>query len=106
VYVNSFTLSQKEMLASAVRVTGSRESEWTITREGTRERYVTGVKEMQEGKRIGFANMMYTRVFFDDGCGDFETGRGTLNELLGLPKEDVYEATMVAVERSKVQTWG
>jgi hypothetical protein len=49
--------------------------------------------------------MMYTRVFFDNGSGDFETGRGTLNELLGLPKEDVDEATIVAVERSKAQTW-
>jgi hypothetical protein len=102
VYVNSFTLNQKEILASAVRVMGSRESEWTITREKGRERYITGVKEIEEGKKIGFAKMMYTRMFFDDRCGDFETGRGTLNELLGLPKEDVDETTIVAVERSKV----
>lgn len=53
-YVNSFTLSQKEMLASALRVTGSRECEWTITREGgSRQRYVAGVKEMGEGRGLG-----------------------------------------------------
>jgi len=105
VYVNSFTISQKEMFESALRATGTKENEWTIMKEPANDRYSGGLKEIQEGKRIGFAKMMYTRVFFPDGCGDFEHNKGTLNELLGLPKEDIDEATRVAIERSKGSLW-
>lgn len=89
------------MLESALRVTGTKENDWTITKEPAQERYSSGIKEMQEGKRIGFAKMMITRVFYPDGCGDFEHNKGTLNSLLDLPKEDIDEATKAAIERSK-----
>lgn len=87
------------MLESALRVTGTKEEDWTITKEPSQERYSSGIKEIQEGKRVGFAKMMYTRVFYPDGCGDFEH-KGTLNNLLGLPQESIDEATKVAIERS------
>lgn len=89
------------MLASALRVTGTKEDDWTITKEPAQERFSTGVREVQEGKREGFAKFLYTRIFFPDGCGDFEHNKGTLNSLLGLPKEDINEATKVAIERQK-----
>lgn len=88
-------------MASALRVTGTKEGDWTITKEPTQERFSTGTKEVQEGKREGFAKFLYTRIFFPDGCGDFEHNKGTLNSLLGLPKEDIDEATKVAIERQK-----
>ena len=88
------------MLASAVRVTRSKESDWTITNEPVQERYATGAKEVKEGKMIGFAKMGKARVFYPDGCGNFEH-KGTVNKALGLPEEDLDEATRVALERSK-----
>lgn len=93
------------MLASALRVTGTTEDDWTITKEPARERYASGIREIQQGKRIGFAKMMYTRVFYPDGCGDFEHSKGTLNRLLGLLEEDIDEATKAALERSKTSGW-
>ena len=105
VYVNSFTVSQKDMLESALRVTGTTEDDWTITKEPARERYSTGVEMIQQGKRIGFAKMMFTRVFYPDGCGDFEHSKGTLNSLLELPNEDIDGATKAAMERSKTSNW-
>lgn len=105
VYINSFTISQKDMLQSALRVTGTQESEWTFTKDSSVERYTTGNKEIAEGKRVGFAKLMYTRVFYNDGCGDFENNKGTLNGLLGLPREDIDEATKIAFERSKSSHW-
>ena len=94
------------MLASAVRVTDTQETEWTVTKEPARERYTNGIKEIQEGKRMGYAKMMYTRVFYPDGCGDVEHTKGTINGLLGLPKEDLDEATKVAIERSqRMKQW-
>jgi len=106
VYVNSFTVSQKEMLESALRVTGTKEADWTFTKEPSQERFLIGLKEIKEGKRIGFAKMLYTRVFYPDGCGNTEHGRGTINGLLDLPKESIDEATKVAIERSKVSWIG
>ena len=60
VYINSFTVSQKDMLESALRVTGTKEDDWTIAKEPAQERYSNGIKEIQEGKRIGFAKMSST----------------------------------------------
>lgn len=100
VYINSFTVSQKDMLDSALRVTGTRQDDWTITKEPARERYSSGLKEIQEGKHTGFPRLM-SRVFYPDGCGDFEHNRGTLNSLLGLPREDIDEATKEAIDRSR-----
>ena len=94
------------MLESALRVTGTQKDDWTINKEPAQERYSSGIKEMKEGKRIGFAKMMYTRVFYPDGSGDFEHNKGTLNALLNLPKEDIDEATKIAIERSKTASWG
>ena len=103
VYCNSFTISQKEMLASAYRVTGTKESDWKITKEPAQTRYTEGVEAMQKGDRQGFAKMMYTRIFYPDGNGDFETRRGTINELIGLPKEEAAldKYTEIAVDRAK-----
>lgn len=100
VYVNSFTVSQKDMLDSVLRVTGDKMEDWTINKEPAKERHTAATKALQEGERMAYVRMMYTRIFYDDGTGDFESRRGTSNKLLGLPSEDLDEATRRAVERS------
>jgi uncharacterized protein YbjT (DUF2867 family) len=104
VYVKSFLLSQKDMFDAILRVTGDKESDWTITHVPSKERYAEGIKKMQNGDRSGFAESMYTRVFYPDGCGNFEH-QGLSNGLLELPEEDLDEATKAAVEKSKVFKW-
>ena len=101
VYVSSFSVSQQDMLESAYRVTGTTEADWKIKKEGARKRYDEGIDQMKKGDRIGFVKMMYTRVFWDDNVGDHE-GR-VINKELGLPKEDLDEATKRAVQRAKEQ---
>lgn len=93
------------MLESVLRVTETKPEDWKITKESSKERYSTGMQEIKEGKRVGFAKMLYTRIFYPDGCGDTEKSKGTLNDMLGLPSEDIDEATKVAVERSKGPSW-
>ena len=105
IYMSSFTVSQKDMFASVLRVTDTSVSDWSITEEPARERYATGMKQIQAGEKEGFAKMLYTRVFYDDGVGDVERSRGTVNAALGLPEEDIDEATKVAIERSKTSPW-
>lgn len=105
VYTNSFTISQKDMLASALRVTGTKEEDWTITKEPATEVYTKGLEQLNQGKREAFADVLYSRIFFPDGAGNFES-KGTLNSMLGLPKESLDEATKIAVERQKTQAGG
>lgn len=105
IYVNSFTVSQRDMLDSVLRVTGDDESAWTITREPAEERFAKAREEMIGGSREGFVKAMYTRVFFQDGVGNFEKARGVANGLLGLPKEDIDVATAAGIERAKRPLW-
>ena len=100
VYVNSFTVSQKDMLQSALRVTATKESEWAVSKEPAQERFGSAMKAIQAGDFSAFPRTM-ARLFYPDGCGDFEHNKGTINSLLGLPQEDIDEATKAAVERSK-----
>ncbi|KAJ9144190.1 NAD(P)-binding protein [Pleurostoma richardsiae] len=98
VYVSSFRVSQREMLDSVQRVTGTKDADWEITTESAAERYKKGVEDAQKGNQLGFARSLYARAFFPSGEGDYETHRGLHNEVLGLPKEDLDEATKVAVK--------
>ena len=106
VYVSSFTVSQKDMLDSVLRVTQTGLEDWKFTKEPVEERYTGGVDAMQKGDRMGFVRMMYSRVFYPDDCGNFEKTRGTINDLLKLPKEDIDEATRAAIQRSREVSWG
>ena len=106
VYVSSFTISQKDMQESVLRTTQTRLEDWKVTKEPAKERYAAGLEAMQTGDRLGFVRMMYTRVFYPDDSGNYEKTRGTINDLLGLPKENIDEGTKAAIQRSKEVSWG
>lgn len=93
VYISSFLVSQRDMLDSVLRVTGAKESEWTIETQPVEERWKEGQEFMKSGKDLarGFQTTMYSRVFFKDGSGDYSDKLD--NERLGLPKENFDEAT-------------
>ncbi|KAJ3043871.1 hypothetical protein HDV00_003909 [Rhizophlyctis rosea] len=103
IYISSFHISQKDMFASVLRVTNTTESDWTVTKEPAPDRYLAGVEGMKTGDRPSFGKMLYSRHFWDDGFGDC-SGK-VVNEELGLPEEDLDEATKRGVERSK-DPWG
>lgn len=94
VYINSFHVSQRDMLESVRRVTGE---DWTVKNEPVKERYQRGSDLLKEGNMAGFGIGMYSRGFFNDGALSFEVE----NETLGLPKEDFDEATKVGVEMAR-----
>ena len=106
VYVSSFTVSQKDMLDSVLRVTKTGLEDWKVTKEPAKERYAAGIEAMQKGDQMGFAKMLYTRVFYPDDSGNYEKTKGTSNKLLGLPRENLDEATEAGIKRSKEMTWG
>ncbi|MCJ1405779.1 hypothetical protein MMC11_009009 [Xylographa trunciseda] len=97
VYGSSFTISQKEMFESVLRVTGTSANDWKVTHVPAKEAYQEGLKRFQSGDRSGFMQLLYSRAFFPDGAGNFEASRGLDNDKLGLPKEDLDEFTKEAV---------
>ncbi|KAL8904310.1 MAG: hypothetical protein Q9207_003350, partial [Kuettlingeria erythrocarpa] len=97
-YFKSFRISQRDMLDSLHRVLGTQDGDWEIRRQGTVERMKEGAEELARGERTGFAKMMYSRVFFQSGEGDYEGRREVANGVLGLPEESLDEATKRAVE--------
>ncbi|KAK2612739.1 hypothetical protein QQS21_001190 [Conoideocrella luteorostrata] len=96
-YISSFLMSQRDMLDSVHRVMGTTDADWTIEYEPHEERYQRGMEIMKKGEHLGFGICLYTRTFYPNGGGNFEATQGLANDLLGLPKEDVDEATKRAV---------
>lgn len=96
-YISSFLISQRDMLDSLNRVLGTTDSDWDIKYEASAKRVQDGQAEFAAGDRAGFAKMMYSRVFFPNGGGNFEATQTLANGVLGLPKEDLDEATARSV---------
>ena len=105
VYVSSFVASQKDILDSVLRVTQTSIDDWKVAKEPSRERYANGMKAMQGGDMMGFVKLMYARGFYGD-ASPMESSKGTINELLGLPKENFDEATRAAIQRAKENATG
>lgn len=97
-YTSSFLVSQRDMLDSVNRVTGRTDEDWKIEREPAKDRYERGLKMMKSGERVGYAIAMYTRTFYSSGEGNTEKRYGLANKVLGLPEEDLDEATKGALE--------
>lgn len=85
------------MLDSVQRVTGTTDEDWVIRYETSAARYRDAVAEWQQGQVFGLIRAMYTRTFFPGGGGEFESKR-TAKKVLGLPEEDLDDATRRAVE--------
>ncbi|KAJ1561201.1 hypothetical protein HK405_004628, partial [Cladochytrium tenue] len=101
VIVRSFVVTQKDMFASLLRVTGTTAADWKVTYQASDARYAAGRQMMADGQmRAGYATQLYARLFYPDGSGVFH-GKATINAELGLQEEDVDTCTRAAVERAK-----
>ncbi|KAL8831334.1 MAG: hypothetical protein Q9191_000921 [Dirinaria sp. TL-2023a] len=99
--ISSFLISQVDMFESWKRVSGDKDSDWTIEKVPSKERYQEGMEAMKKAQdplsaRMGAAQASFVRTFFPNGGGDYESTRGLDNEKLGLPQEDLDERTAVA----------
>lgn len=101
VYISSFNVSQRDMLDSVLRVTGTRMEDWKVEYEPSKDRYEAGLKQFQSGDMMGFGKLLYARVFYPDRSGEYESTEGLHNDVLGLPKEDLDEYTKIAVEMAE-----
>jgi hypothetical protein len=102
VYVSSFTLSQRDMFESILRVKGESANDWTQTSVPVKEVYQQGVDELNSGNRVGFARLLYARTFYPDKYALYEETRGLDNDKLGLPSdEELDEFTKEAIHMAE-----
>ncbi|KAK4945609.1 hypothetical protein LTR10_015228 [Elasticomyces elasticus] len=98
IYINSFKISQRDMLNSLHRVLGTTDQDWQLDFEPTDQRFKRGLDDLKSGIMYGFPTASYARIFTPNGDGDFSSKWGTSNEVLGLPREDSDEVTKTVVE--------
>ncbi|KAL4866936.1 hypothetical protein BDV12DRAFT_128317 [Aspergillus spectabilis] len=99
VYIKSFVVSQNDIFESVKRVTGTTDSDWTVTHEDTKKRYEDGLAQAKVGNMAGFSKMLYARAFYPDSPNDLSVK--AQNELLGLPDESLDESTKVGIDLVK-----
>ncbi|KAH6967698.1 hypothetical protein BKA56DRAFT_678853 [Ilyonectria sp. MPI-CAGE-AT-0026] len=99
ILINSFRVSQRDMLDSLHRVLGTSDSDWDITYESVEKRMQDGTEELKKGMMTGFAKILYARGFdVTKKNRDYAATSSMANGILGLPKEDLDEATKRAVD--------
>ncbi|KAF2435115.1 putative oxidoreductase CipA [Tothia fuscella] len=101
VYVSSFCVNQEEMLESIKRVTNTADKDWQIEYRPISEVFQEGLEKFKSGDRMGMIAVLYGRNFFKDDAGNYEKTKGLQNDVFKLPKEDLDEATKIAVQRAE-----
>ncbi len=103
VYISSFAISQRDMLDSIHRVSGTTDKDWTIETEDAKKRWGDGMQELRQPEkngRLAFAKLLYARVFYPGEPGLFQKRAKLANEVLGLPVEDLDECSKKAIARA------
>ncbi|KAI1384553.1 uncharacterized protein F4822DRAFT_415557 [Hypoxylon trugodes] len=98
IYISSFRLTQRDMFKSVKRTTNTTDADWTITRESAEQRWREGREAVKQGDWKPFVKVLYSRIFFPNGGGDYQSKRGLDNTILNLPVEDLDEATAIGIQ--------
>lgn len=98
VYVNSFTITQNQLLASLEKASGKK---WEVTRVKSGEEMEKGKEMLKSGNMMGIGPIVKGICFAEGWGSDFE-GEGVelMNEVLGLGKEDFDEVVDQSVNNS------
>ncbi|TVY36622.1 hypothetical protein LOCC1_G006622 [Lachnellula occidentalis] len=96
-YVDSFVVTQRKMLDSVQRATGTTDEDWEITCEPAEKRYKDGLAEMQTNPRRGFPKALYAHSWSKDGGREYTQKLD--NDKLGLKPEDLDAVTKKVVEK-------
>lgn len=103
-YTASYLLSQRDILASIQRQTGTADADWAIDYQTSESRYKEGLEAFGQGDIMkGMGYTLGGRVFYPNGDGYFENKEGWANEKLGLEKEVLDEGTKLAIQAAEAK---
>ena len=97
--INSFRVSQRDVLDSMHRVMGTTDADWEITYETTANRVRDGYEAVKRGDLEGRGKLLYGFLFDPSTeISDYGATGELANGILGLPEEDLDAATKRAVD--------
>ena len=99
-YISSFFINQHDMLASLQRVTKTSPGDWQISKRPVDEAIKSGHEKVAGGNFMGMIDVLYGTNFKPGAGGDYGETKGLDNKILGLPEEDLDEATGWAIDRA------
>jgi hypothetical protein len=106
IYISSFAVSQRDMFESVKRVTKTADDDWNVKSVPAKEAFAKAKEAMKSGDRRAFGTALYARYFFPgEEAGLYEKSHGLQNEDLGLPTEDLDEATGDAMKVLESGFW-
>ncbi|KAJ0328718.1 hypothetical protein COL922a_013119 [Colletotrichum nupharicola] len=88
VCVNSFTITQNQVLRALEKVTGEK---FDISHGSVEELWQTGAAQVRDGQPLGALGLIAGAVYGKGGLAQYSAKRGLWNEKLGLPEEDLEE---------------
>ncbi|KAI9845858.1 MAG: hypothetical protein M1837_004539 [Sclerophora amabilis] len=101
VYIRSHLVSQRDILISVQRITGTTDNDWKIEYRDAGKYIQDGNERAMNGDYTGFI-AAYFGLYFKEGMGGNFEGKGVANSVLGLPEnEDLDEAVKQALEDAK-----
>ncbi|KAJ7208638.1 hypothetical protein GGX14DRAFT_566851 [Mycena pura] len=95
-FVQSFLVSQRDMLDSLHRVLGDTDADWTIVKVPAAQRIQEAQEQLKNGDFRGFVKKMYSRTFLNPGEADYS--KQLADEIIGLPKEDLDTVTKTVMD--------
>jgi uncharacterized protein YbjT (DUF2867 family) len=90
-YVSSFLISQRDIFDSAVRATGTKESDWEITKQDPEVAIEASRKAVAAGNMMAFVGEFYTAHMQEGRGGNYEEKAAKDAAAIGLEKEDLDE---------------
>lgn len=88
VYVNSFTITQNEVLKAVEKATGEK---FTVSQSTAEELWQDGAAKLKGGQKFGVLAMIASVFYGKGGLANYSVTRGLWNEKLDLPQENLDE---------------
>jgi uncharacterized protein YbjT (DUF2867 family) len=97
-YLRSFLINQRDILDSAIRATGTKESDWEIKTQEPEEAIKASREGVAAGNPMAFVGEFYTAHMQKGRGGNYEGKALTDAEVLGLKEESLDEVMKAVVE--------
>ncbi|EQB48357.1 hypothetical protein CGLO_12418 [Colletotrichum gloeosporioides Cg-14] len=86
VYVNSFTITQNQVLRALEKATGDK---FDVSHGSVEELWQTGAAQVRDGQPLGALGLIAGAIYGKGGLAQYSAKNGLWNEKLGLPEEDL-----------------
>ncbi|KAH8776273.1 NmrA-like family protein [Diaporthe sp. PMI_573] len=88
VYVNSFTVTQNDVLRALEKITGEK---FTVSQSTVEDLWQGGDAQLRQGQPLGVLAMIAGTIYGKRGLANYSTNKGLWNQKIGLAQENLEE---------------